>query len=56
MNLVLVGLNHRSAPVAVRERIAFSKSQLGEATCNLLGAAKLPEAAILSIRERLGKE
>jgi glutamyl-tRNA reductase len=53
MNLVLVGLNHRSAPVEVRERIAFSKSQLGEATCNLLGAAGLSEAAILSTCNRV---
>lgn len=53
MNLLLVGLNHRSAPVAVRERLAFAPATLGEATCNLLGAAPLAEAAILSTCNRV---
>ena len=53
MNLVLVGLNHCSAPVAVRERVAFPRAKLGEATCELLGAAKLAEAAIVSTCNRV---
>jgi glutamyl-tRNA reductase len=53
MNLLVVGLNHRTAPVEVRERLAFPRSQLGEATCNLLGAAPLKEAAILSTCNRV---
>lgn len=53
MNLVVVGLNHRSAPVEVRERLAFPKPTLGEATCRLLGAAPLKEAAIISTCNRV---
>jgi len=53
MNLVVVGLNHRTAPVEVRERLAFATSKLGEATCHLLGAASLFEAAILSTCNRV---
>jgi glutamyl-tRNA reductase len=53
MNLIVIGLNHRSAPVEVRERLAFPKSQMGEATCQLLGAAALHEAAIVSTCNRV---
>lgn len=53
MNLVVVGLNHRTAPVEVRERLAFPPSALGEATCRLLGAAPLREAAIISTCNRV---
>jgi glutamyl-tRNA reductase len=53
MNLLVIGLNHRSAPVEVRERLAFPAAELGEATCNLLGAARLTEAAILSTCNRV---
>ncbi len=53
MNLIVIGLNHRTAPVSVRERLAFSRDSLGEATCNLLGAAPLQEAAILSTCNRV---
>ena len=53
MNLVLVGLNHRSAPVEVRERIAFPKAELGDATRALRQAAGLHEATILSTCNRV---
>ncbi len=53
MNLLLVGLSHCSAPVEVRERVAFPKQLLGEATCQLLGAASLKEAAIVSTCNRV---
>lgn len=53
MNLLLIGLNHRTAPVAVRERLACPPAQLGEATCQLLGATQLHEAAILSTCNRV---
>lgn len=53
MNLIAIGLNHRTAPVEVRERMAFPRAGLGEATCTLLGAAPLHEAAILSTCNRV---
>nr|NIP74877.1 glutamyl-tRNA reductase [Xanthomonadales bacterium] len=53
MNLLTIGLNHRSAPVGVRERLAFPPASLGQATCDLLGAAPLSEAAILSTCNRV---
>ena len=53
MNLIVIGLNHRSAPVEVRERLAFAKSNLGEAHGSLLAAAPLRESAILSTCNRV---
>jgi glutamyl-tRNA reductase len=53
MNLIVLGLNHRSAPVEVRERLAFAVGRLGEATRALLNAAPLHEAAILSTCNRV---
>jgi glutamyl-tRNA reductase len=53
MNLIVIGLNHRSAPVEVRERLAFPENNLGEATRALLNAAPLHEAAILSTCNRV---
>lgn len=53
MNLVLVGLNHRTAPVEVRERLAFLPATLGEVTCRLLGSSHLHEAAIVSTCNRV---
>ena len=53
MNLIVIGLNHRSAPVEVRERLAFAEGRLGEATRTMLGAVPLHEAAILSTCNRV---
>ncbi|MGD0651761.1 MAG: glutamyl-tRNA reductase [Verrucomicrobiia bacterium] len=53
MNFITIGLNHRTAPVEVRERMAFPRAALGEATCLLLGATPLYEAAILSTCNRV---
>ena len=53
MNLVVIGLNHRSAPVEVRERLAFAHSQLSSATRALVDTASLHEAAILSTCNRV---
>jgi glutamyl-tRNA reductase len=53
MNLLVVGLNHRSAPVEVRERLAFAAGSLGEATRALLAAGPLHEVAILSTCNRV---
>jgi glutamyl-tRNA reductase len=53
MNLFVIGLSHRTAPVEVRERTAFARATLGDATRRLLGAAALREATILSTCNRV---
>jgi glutamyl-tRNA reductase len=53
MNLVVIGLNHRTAPVEVRERLAFRKEAIQEATTLLLEDAPLSEAAIISTCNRV---
>jgi glutamyl-tRNA reductase len=53
MNLLVIGLNHRSAPVEVRERLAFAKDSLGDASRRLLSASSVLEAAILSTCNRV---
>jgi glutamyl-tRNA reductase len=52
MSLFTLGLNHQTAPVAVRERIAFTPDALGHALRDLLGRPKVKEAAILSTCNR----
>jgi len=48
MNLLLMGLNHRTAPVSLREQLAFSRE--GVAAALLLFREQFPnsEAAIIS--------
>ena len=53
MHIVLMGLNHRSAPVALRERLAFSREQLPGAFDRLRREVGLEEAAILSTCNRV---
>lgn len=52
MELFAVGLNYQSAPLAVRERLAFPAEQLQEALQALAQRVKAPEAAILSTCNR----
>ncbi len=54
MQLLTLGLNHVTAPVALRERIAFSAEQLRPALLGLRHALSMqvPEAAILSTCNR----
>lgn len=53
MNLIVIGLNHRSAPVEVRERAAFARGTLGESVRTLQKAARMQEAVILSTCNRV---
>ena len=53
MHIVLVGLNHKSAPIELRERLAFSREQLPMALAKLRADAGLQEAAILSTCNRV---
>jgi glutamyl-tRNA reductase len=51
--IVVVGLNHETAPVAVREALAFPKEALGEALARVRAEAGLAEAVILSTCNRV---
>ncbi len=52
-NLLLVGLSHHSAPVEVRERLAFSNGTLESALRRLVDADTVREGAILSTCNRV---
>jgi glutamyl-tRNA reductase len=51
--IVLVGLNHRTAPVEVRERVAFANGRLEPALQRLVELAGVAEGAILSTCNRV---
>jgi glutamyl-tRNA reductase len=51
--LVLLGLNHNTAPVEVRERLAIPPAQLAEATRTLLHQPGVREGLILSTCNRI---
>ncbi len=53
MNLVLLGVNHKSAPLEVRERLAIPSARLPEATQSLLGVPCVREGLILSTCNRV---
>ena len=50
MNIVLLGLNHKTAPIELRERLAIGPQQLEEATRSLVQAPGVLEAARRSVR------
>jgi len=52
MSLYALGLNHATAPLAVREQVAFSPDALGHALRDLLRLPTVKEAAILSTCNR----
>jgi glutamyl-tRNA reductase len=52
MELICVGLNHRTAPVEVRELFAVAPSKLGEAAADLCGKIDVEEAVVLSTCNR----
>ena len=52
MPLLALGLNHQTAPVGVRERVAFAPDRLNAALRNLLDQGGVHEAAILSTCNR----
>jgi glutamyl-tRNA reductase len=53
MNIVLLGLNHKTAPVELRERLAIGPDQLEQATRSLLQAPGVVEGMILSTCNRV---
>jgi glutamyl-tRNA reductase len=52
MSLYTLGLNHTTAPLAVRERVAFAPDALSGALRDLTSAQRVKEAAILSTCNR----
>ena len=52
MSLYAIGLNHQTAPVALRERVAFGVDAVSEALRDLFGKRLAREAAILSTCNR----
>jgi glutamyl-tRNA reductase len=52
LQLFALGINHHTAPLAVREQVAFDPSRMGQALHDLLRAKPVREAAILSTCNR----
>jgi glutamyl-tRNA reductase len=52
MNLLVLGINHNSAPIAVRERVAFVPEAMEAALLKALGLIGIDEVAILSTCNR----
>jgi glutamyl-tRNA reductase len=53
MSIVLVGLNHRTAPVEVRERLAFSEEACAESLRKLVDGDAIREGMIFSTCNRV---
>ena len=52
MEILCLGLNHRTAPVEVRERFAVSTPKLGSASADLAALAEASEAVVISTCNR----
>ena len=52
MNLLLVGVSHRTAPVELREKLDFSSGDVGAAVQELATRASVPECVVLSTCNR----
>lgn len=53
MNVILVGLNHRTAPVEIREKLSFQPQMMEEAHKRLLQSRGISEGMILSTCNRV---
>ena len=53
MPIVCLGLNHRTAPITVRERYALAENELPELLAKLLKQTNVDEAVILSTCNRV---
>jgi glutamyl-tRNA reductase len=51
--IVIVGLNHRTAPVEVRERVAFDNSELRASLRSLRALGSIQEGAVISTCNRV---
>jgi len=53
MNIFLLGLNHKTTPLSLREKIAFSHHKLTEAIISLSGYPHISECVIISTCNRV---
>jgi glutamyl-tRNA reductase len=53
MNILVVGLNHKTADVEVREKLAFDGEKLTEGLQRLRGLPQVNEAVVLSTCNRV---
>lgn len=53
MNIAVIGLSHKTAPVQVREKLSIPETQIENAITQLCGGTYTQEAAILSTCNRL---
>jgi len=53
IDLLLIGVSHRTAPVAVRERLAVEPDGVAQALAELTGLAAVREAAMLATCNRV---
>lgn len=53
MNVIVVGLSHRTAPVEIRERLAFSGELLDQALSKMKSCTEIREGLILSTCNRV---
>jgi glutamyl-tRNA reductase len=53
MHILLIGLNHKSAPVEIRECLAFSPEDVGEVLPNVTGMPDIKEAMLISTCNRV---
>jgi len=52
MSILAFGINHKTAPVDIRERVAFEASEIGNALKDLVAQPAVNEAAIISTCNR----
>ena len=53
MDLIVIGLNHKTAPIEIRERLAFQEDQIAEALCQTRSLPSMKEGMILSTCNRV---
>src|SRR5262245_44764886 len=53
MKLLITGVSHKTAPVEIRERLAFREDALAAAMANLKSRARISEAMVLSTCNRV---
>src|SRR5262245_2325588 len=53
MELIVVGLSHHTAPLAVRERLAFAEAELAGALAEIVALPDVGEALLVSTCNRV---